>query len=394
VIHLAIIKSTRACNLRCPYCYYINEDTQHYGQMMSDQTIESLYSHLAKYLAGKSGFGFVWHGGEPLLLGKKRFQRFLDLQKKYFSSNQIVNLLQTNGVLIDQSWIDFFNSNGVSVGISLDGMREAHDRNRPTTAGKGTYDSVLRAIRLFQANSMAVCTLAVADGRYDGYETLRHFQELGIQECDFLIPMTNNALQEEFRSSGHKNYTDFSSVSAFLIGAFRRWVENAPPIGVRLFESLIQNSFGLPHGYLNAGSTNLSESLVLETNGDICLDTDFWHIDRYNLGAKYNLRFNVHSPDFSLAGVEEHLQQFIVQEGLDRLPDACQQCRVRSVCHGSHPASRFGSDGSFNHRSAYCSAFYELSDEILNYMARRSLTPNLYDLDLKNALTYEPLNAP
>jgi uncharacterized protein len=394
MINLAIIKAIRACNLRCPYCYYINKETENYGQVISDATLTSLYRHVSHYLEGKPGFGFVWHGGEPLLLGRRRFKRFLDLQAQYFSSGQVANVLQSNGTLIDHEWVDFFQNNRVAVGISLDGTEKAHNKNRPSVAGKGTYKETLEAIRLFQDRGLPVYALSVVDGHADGYETLQHFQEIGINECDFLIPMTNNALQQIGDTNDYNTYTDFTAIGSFLTNAFRRWIENPKPeIKVRLFECLIKNAFGLEGGFLNAGSVNLSGYVVVETNGDICLDTDFWQMDRYDLGKKYRLGCNVSDASFCLQNVEEDINIIVKQQGLDQLPDACQPCKVRSICRGSHPASRFGADGSFNHRSAYCEALFALSAVVLEHIVDTGFTENLYDGDLRATLSRDAVGS-
>src|SRR5215212_1695357 len=210
MIHLVVIKAIRACNLRCPYCYYINEDTPNYGSIISDDTLSKLYEHVATYIGPQGRFAFIWHGGEPLMLGRKRLQKFIDLQQRYFSKGQVENLLQTNGVLVDQEWVDFFKQNDIGVGLSLDGTKNTHDSRRVTRSGRGTYDDVVRALQLFRANGLEAGVLAVADGDADGYETLRHFQALGIKSCDFLLPMSNNALQETLPSSSYRNFTDFN----------------------------------------------------------------------------------------------------------------------------------------------------------------------------------------
>jgi uncharacterized protein len=387
MFHFVVIKAIRACNLRCSYCYYINADTPNYGSVISDASLAKLYEHVAAYIDPQAKFCFIWHGGEPLMLGRKRLQRFLDLQKVYFSHGQARNLLQSNGVLVTQEWIDFFKCNDIRVGLSLDGTRDVHDHTRVTRSGRGTYDAVVRAVKLFRKNGVSIGILAVANGGGDGYETLKHFQELGVEACDFLLPMTNNAHEERVASAGGGATTDFGQVAAFLQGAFRRWVEAPEPtIGVRLFENLILNAFGVRHSYLGAGPTTLAENLVLETNGEVCLDTDFWHIDRYALGAQYHLRMNVHEPDFSLARVEQRLNEIVDRYALDRLPSVCQNCKVRSICHASHPASRYGFDGTYQHRSAYCEAMYRLSDDVLAYLVRGGRTSLLFDPDLRAAV--------
>lgn len=393
MIGTIVIKAIRACNLRCPYCYYINEQTTGYGQIIKAETLEKLYSHVSEYLTGKQGFSLVWHGGEPLLLGRKRLQHFLDLQAKYFAPGQVQNFLQTNGVLINQDWIDFFRRNDIAVGISIDGSPESHDKNRITRRGAGTYSQVVQAIKLFQESGVEIGTLSVVDGNFDGRKSLRHIMDLGIPACDFLIPMTNNALQEQQSLSVYNNYTDFSKIGAFLVDAFRSWVENpSPDFTVRLFECVIRNAFGFDSGYLDAGATNLADFLVLETDGEFCLDPDFWHIDRYDLGQHYRLAFNVHEEGFSIEAAERRMDEFASTHRLNSLPGDCQHCTVRSLCRASHPASRFGSDGSFNHRSAYCEAMFALCTEVLHYIVERGYSRYLYDDDLKRHLSRQADN--
>jgi uncharacterized protein len=388
MIGTVVIKAVRACNLRCPYCYYINDQTVGYGKVVSAETLARLYSSTAEYLTDPDQvFTYVWHGGEPLILGRGRFQEFLDAQCGFLDPGRVRNVVQTNGVLIDQDWIDFFQRNDVGVGISIDGTREAHDKNRVTPGGAGTYDTVVDAVRLFAENGMPVGTLSVIDGDFSGYAAVEHIQQLGVPACDFLIPMTNNALQDQAAAGNYHSYTDFAKIGSFLEGAFRRWVEQSEPdLTIRLFECLIRNAFGFESGYLDAGATNLADFLVLETDGELCLDPDFWHIDRYGLGSHYRLAANVHDDDFSMVAVERQMAEFIRTYRLDSLPDECQTCTVRSICRGSHPASRFGSDGSFNHRSAYCRAMFAVCEKVLEFIVERGYAEHLCDEDLQRYL--------
>jgi uncharacterized protein len=109
MINTLVLKSIRACNLRCPYCYYINEQTEKYGLAIKEELLGRLYSAFSTYIADKlKEVYLIWHGGEPLLLGRQRFQRFLNLQKDFFPPDVVRNAVQTNGVLVDDNWLDFF----------------------------------------------------------------------------------------------------------------------------------------------------------------------------------------------------------------------------------------------------------------------------------------------
>ena len=51
--------------------------------------------------------------------------------------------LTTNGLLLDEAFLDFTLRNDVLVAMSFDGVRESHDRHRRLTDGTGTFDRLL-----------------------------------------------------------------------------------------------------------------------------------------------------------------------------------------------------------------------------------------------------------
>jgi uncharacterized protein len=384
-ICLAVIKAVRACNLRCPYCYYINEDTPGYGKIIQEHTLRLFYAAVAAHIGPQDRFEFVWHGGEPMLLGTRRFRRYIEIQSEYLAPAQTVNVMQTNGTLITAEWCELLRELQVGIGVSLDGPPQVHDRRRPRVRGGGSYAETVRGIELMQKSGTQVGVLCVADPLADGRAVLSHFCELGIPECDFLIPISNNCLD------AHPNtlVTDHAhrdALRCYYLDAFDEWKRRKGAISVRLFDSLIQNAFGIPHGDLNAGSTNIAENVILETDGQICLDPDFWYVDRFAFGKAYRLEANVHDADFLLDTVADRLDTFAAEQRLRNIPSDCQTCAMRSVCRASHPASRYGIDGSFNHRSAYCHLTYDLSCSVVSLLLDFGLARYLVDPDLRRAV--------
>ncbi|HBA55675.1 MAG TPA: anaerobic sulfatase maturase, partial [Syntrophorhabdus aromaticivorans] len=92
----------------------------------------------------------VWQGGEPTLLGIDFFKRVIELQRPFTRRKTITNSLQTNGSLLTDEWCDFLKKYNFMVGISLDGPMEIHNRYRRDHQGNGTFDSVIRGLRLLQ----------------------------------------------------------------------------------------------------------------------------------------------------------------------------------------------------------------------------------------------------
>jgi uncharacterized protein len=67
-------------------------------------------------------------------VGLDFYRRVVALQQKYAGTMRVRNDFQTNGVLLDEAWCEFFRQNHFYVGLSIDGPQELHDRFR---VGKG-----------------------------------------------------------------------------------------------------------------------------------------------------------------------------------------------------------------------------------------------------------------
>ena len=89
------------CNMHCDYCYYIDKGHEYF---MSTDILERM---IRDYFSSYPGpvYSFVWHGGEPTLLGLDFYKKAVELQKKHLPKGTVCwNNLQTNGTLLDEEW--------------------------------------------------------------------------------------------------------------------------------------------------------------------------------------------------------------------------------------------------------------------------------------------------
>lgn len=85
---------------------------------MSLETLRRLYDiTLSEY----ERVTFIWHGGEPLVMGLPFFQKAIEMQKEY-PNVKIRNRMQSNLTLLTDEFADFLSSNHIGVGTSLDGV--------------------------------------------------------------------------------------------------------------------------------------------------------------------------------------------------------------------------------------------------------------------------------
>lgn len=131
-IDYVIVGVAETCNLRCTYCY---AESGTYGQkekkiMSFNELKEMLFKLLEITPSGIECFSFF--GGEPLM-GFKAIKEFVEFASEYLPEHGLPIPrwgIVTNGTLIDNEVIQFFNEHNFSVNVSLDGPKNINDRTR------------------------------------------------------------------------------------------------------------------------------------------------------------------------------------------------------------------------------------------------------------------------
>ncbi len=125
----------RRCNLTCKHCYATSADRDFPGELDTAEVYAVM--HDLKH------FGvpvLILSGGEPLLRPD-----IFEISERAKAMGFYVGL-SSNGTLIDEHNIDAIRAVGYNyIGISIDGIRETHDRFRRR---QGAFDEALRGIRL------------------------------------------------------------------------------------------------------------------------------------------------------------------------------------------------------------------------------------------------------
>ena len=81
------------------------------------------------------------HGGEPTLIGKAWFKDFVFKVNAFNQSRadkRISIAIQTNGIEVDEDWIELFKLGSVGVSVSIDGPEVIHNSARVDRKGNGT----------------------------------------------------------------------------------------------------------------------------------------------------------------------------------------------------------------------------------------------------------------
>lgn len=151
-----LIMPTDACNMNCIYCYH----EAHFNDMYK-MTYERLEHIMKIVIPNFKRVNFIWHGGEPLLMGKEFYQKVLDFEEKYNLNNcKITNSFQSNLTLLTDESAKFYVNNGFTFGTSYDGFENDKTRHQSEKTLNG------REI-LKKNNSKCGCIMVISKANID-----------------------------------------------------------------------------------------------------------------------------------------------------------------------------------------------------------------------------------
>ncbi|ACU89192.1 Radical SAM domain protein [Desulfomicrobium baculatum DSM 4028] len=353
-VHLMAKPAGPDCNLRCDYCFYLEKEVFFPGvkrPRMTDEVLEAyVRQSAAANLGTPGGLLFSWQGGEPTLMGLDFFRRAVELEQKYCQGQAFENTLQTNGTLLTDEWCEFLAQNKFLVGLSLDGPDFVHDRHRRDAAGRGTFERVLRSLKLLQKHGVDYNVMATV-----GRESARHpleiysfFKDQGVRHVQF-SPIVEREPDESARALGlnlatpplarHKSssaVTPWSvepeSFGDFLVAIFDTWVRHdVGSMFVMNFEWALASALG-EEGAVCTMARHCGNACIVEHNGDVYA-CDHFVYPEYRLG-------NILTGDVA-AMVASKRQLEWGRRKESALPRQCLECPVGRVCRGGCQKHRF-----------------------------------------------------
>lgn len=179
VLHLGL---TYKCNMNCGHCYVTRKE---------DKLRESDYYSIIDTIY-ESGLFFLYYTfGEPLC------SPLFNTISSYAKNKNIVQVLMTNGSLIEPYMIDIFKHNSITkVCISIDHRDpNKHDFNRKY---KNSFNKAIEALKMLVANNIcSEISMTVNDTNVTClYEVYDLAQNLNVNFISFLRQRNNNYIEQ------------------------------------------------------------------------------------------------------------------------------------------------------------------------------------------------------
>ena len=341
-VHVLAKPTGAICNLGCSYCFFLDKELLYQGDRfrMSDEVLERYIVQLIDAHRAPE-VTIAWQGGEPTLMGVDFYRRAVEIAERHRRPGMtFLHTMQTNATLLDDEWCEFLAEHDFLMGVSIDGPQHLHDAYRVDKRGGGTFDKVMRGVRLLQQHGVDLNVLTTVN-RVNGDHPLEVYRflrdEVGTEWMQF-IPVV-----ERVDASGQPADLVGTHVSErsvrpeqfgrFLTEIFDEWVRHdVGSVFVQTFEAAARNWAGLGSSGMCVFNETCGTGVALEHNGDLFSCDHFVDPDFF-MGNIADATI-----DELVAAPEQHAFGAAKR---DTLPQYCLDCEVRFACHGECPKNRF-----------------------------------------------------
>ncbi|WP_250283237.1 MULTISPECIES: FxsB family cyclophane-forming radical SAM/SPASM peptide maturase [unclassified Frankia] len=348
-----IVKLHSRCNLACDYCYVyrsVDQGWRAQPAVMTRETARLTARRIAEHAHthGLPDVHVVFHGGEPLLAGPALITDVVTMiRREAGPGTDVLISVQTNGVLLDEAFLDVLAALDVGVSVSLDGARAGHDRHRRFRDGRGSFQAVADALGLLGASRHRrlfrglLCTVDLDQDPVEVHRALCAFRPPVI---DFLLPHGNWS----HRPPGRPADSTSTPYADWLIAAFDEWYDSpAPETTVRIFQEIMFLLLGWPSDTETVGLSPAA-LVVVETDGTLEQSDVLKSAFPGAAATGRNVR------DHSFDDVLRHPGVVERQLGLAALAGTCLRCEVVRVCGGGFYPHRYRAGTGFRNPSVYC----------------------------------------
>jgi len=341
---------TDACNLACPYCY-LNKS----GHAMDEATgFAAVDAILRSALAEKFKTVKLKYAGGEATLNFPLVIKLHDYATQLAERNHLglEAVILSNGAALTAERIQEIKKRNIRVMISLDGLGESHDAQRPFVSGRGSFLAVNKSIeRLIEAGHKPHLSITITSRNVDGVADVVKFA------LDRELTFSLNFYRENECSA---NFADLRYGEAQMIEGifktFRVIEENLPPWSI-------------------LGSV-LDRGQLVESRTRPCgVGQDYLVINHHGGIAKCHMEI-----EQTVTDVKMHNPLAVVRADLNGAQnpsveekEGCRDCQWRYWCTGGCPVATFKATGRYDVKSPNCNIYKAIYPEALRLEALRLL---------------------
>lgn len=336
---MVVLQPTPFCNINCDYCYLRNRRDR---SVMDHATICAIADKIIANIDETTETLIVWHGGEPTMAPLEWYRSAYHILNASKRGAPLSFSVQTNGIGLNDTWANFLRDTGTSVGLSLDGPRDLHDRHRQTRNGRPTWDLTMGGLDVLRRNGIepAIITVLTSDSLARADEMLAFYTEHRLYQLSFSV--------EEREGANIASSLDFPGVETametFLFDFIQGIARTGAPIHLRDAERIL--------GLIATDRSNAGHNEQTEPLAAITID---WAGGIYTFSPEFSEHATGPWAHAKIGNVRTNsLADIVGSPALARLArevregvQACaRECAFWPVCGGGSPVNRIAEHDS------------------------------------------------
>ncbi len=329
-----IFQLTDKCVLSCKYCFAKGthrDKVSTFNDSILELAIKQAFETRHKHVT------FEWTGGEPLLVGLDFFKKVIFYQKKY-ATKSYHNGVQTSGNLLDTTLIDFLLENDFSISTTIDGVEEAHNKNRPTNKNTPSFSNVQKTRQYIQDKGYDcgfICTITKNNlGTEKKMLDFIRSQKIQSFHCNPYIYYSKNKVKDSTIALSNTDY------SKFFISEFNAWVEGGKlhpiPITISDIIKCLTSNKPISQTICTYGGRCLSNFIAIIPNGDVYNCPKFTGSENMKLG-------NITTQDInSILSYSSPKMNNLIDQRVKAINNCFKtKCKFFFICNGGCPYHSF-----------------------------------------------------
>jgi uncharacterized protein len=337
--------------LDCKYCYLPDRNDK---SKINFDLIELSLKKLVEERLIEEKISILWHAGEPMVLPIEFYNEINKIILKIIPSEiEVTQHFQTNATLINDEWCEFFKTNNIEVGISLDGPKHVNDRKRVLRNGKGTFEQVMKGVKLLKKHKIEFSAIAVlTDYSLDFTDEIYDFfKDLGVKSLGFNIDEVDGMNKE----------SSLTGVSLERMKEFWRRIyqlQLIPENYIRIREihgfneALLKSDLASEEHHFGQ-MTFPMRILTIDTNGNFTtfspelLGITHLKFGDFNFGNVYNSSFRDIQKNSKFNQINEEIYKGV--------KNCKKECEYFGFCGGGAPSNKLAENDSFDSTlTKYC----------------------------------------
>lgn len=322
---------TNNCNLHCVYCF----EQEKKKLMMTPEIAIEAVKKTYRQLPGEK-FIINFFGGEPLL-NWETVKAVIDYCNK--EKLQVRYGITTNLTILTDEMLEYFDNESMPILVSVDGIKEVHDRNRC-----GSYDTVVKNIKKLIDRGLGLYlearfTVMPKDIKYT-LQGIKDMFKIGINNfCP--MPVTDTEWDEESYADARQYY---SNVADWFIELMKD-PNNKRNVSIKNVDDLFRNIL-LPE---------YNDPFICPIFNNTWCTIDYkGDVYACHQGPTSESKFKDILRIGNLDYVDDEKINMIIRKA-DYPKKDCANCTGKSICKCGCPVENLRETGSWTHPTdAYC----------------------------------------